>query len=234
MSGVSDFGKDFGLIHEAVVSARNAGLGRAEWARLAHEKALWHSFSSVLAGEASIIPNPQAKSKRVRWVKPADSELVRYTNRKNLIRVNLDLAPELPFARTKVSENPKGGWVEVELRRGSLYVGGKACILHLEDGQKDGKSMQGYDLSRALSSQATLHPNILDALLANSHLLPDSLKQDENGSTCFIFFWGVEFSSSGGTRYVRYLVWVGDAWQSGFCWLDGRFDGQNPALLRAL
>lgn len=40
-------------------------------------------------------------------------------------------------------------------------------------------------------------------------------------------------SNSDGNRYVRYLYWNDDVWQSGYNWLDNQFDDQNPALLRA-
>lgn len=57
MGGASDtyvFGRDHGLIHEAVVTSRKAGWGHDEWAKLAHNEALMRDFREVLLGHASI------------------------------------------------------------------------------------------------------------------------------------------------------------------------------------
>jgi hypothetical protein len=235
MSGVSKnkFGQDFGLVHEAVVTGRKAGWGEKEWAKLAHDEKLMEEIASVLNGSASIVQNLEAKAKRIRWVRPADTELVRYTKRKNLIHVNLGAPLSLPFDGAKADKSDGAGWVDVELKKCELYVGGNKVVLHLEEGQKNGKSIQGYDLSTALSSKATLHPNILDALLLNQHFIPESWKQDEKGSIRYIFFWAVEFSNADLHRYVRCLCWSDGAWRVGYGWLDFGFGGQHPAVLRA-
>ncbi|MEZ4103803.1 MAG: hypothetical protein R3B60_00770 [Candidatus Paceibacterota bacterium] len=53
MSSASEFGKDFGLIHEVVVTGRKAGAGQAEWAKLAHED-MWYKILPVLQGRAEV------------------------------------------------------------------------------------------------------------------------------------------------------------------------------------
>lgn len=55
MSSASEFGKDFGLISEAVVAGRRAGVGRTEWVKLAHEKELWDKILPVIQGHGEVI-----------------------------------------------------------------------------------------------------------------------------------------------------------------------------------
>src|SRR3989344_7566223 len=74
------------------------------------------------------------------------TQRIRLTNNKNLIWVNLDAPLKLPFdgAEPKPDQNAPSGWVKVELKKGSLYVDGKKIVAHLDEGQKDGKGMQGH------------------------------------------------------------------------------------------
>lgn len=53
-SSASDFGRDHGLIHEAVITSRKAGWGSDEWAKLAHDEEKMRQFRQVLLGHASI------------------------------------------------------------------------------------------------------------------------------------------------------------------------------------
>lgn len=55
MSGVSEFGKDLGLLHEVVVTGRKAGWGPSEWAKLAHDGDLMASLLLVLQGRAEVV-----------------------------------------------------------------------------------------------------------------------------------------------------------------------------------
>jgi hypothetical protein len=45
-----DFGRDYGLIHEAVVSGRKAGAGREFWAKLAHDRTLFGKVVTFVRG----------------------------------------------------------------------------------------------------------------------------------------------------------------------------------------
>lgn len=53
-SSASDFGRDHGLIHEAVITGRKAGWSADEWAKLAHSEDTMRQFRQVLLGYASI------------------------------------------------------------------------------------------------------------------------------------------------------------------------------------
>ncbi len=45
-----DFGKDYGLIHEAVVTGRKAGAGKEFWAKLAHDSTLFENLVTFVRG----------------------------------------------------------------------------------------------------------------------------------------------------------------------------------------
>jgi len=75
--------------------------------------------------------------------------------------------------------------------------------------------------------------NILDALLANLHLLPKDWKQDENGDTRFIFFWGTIYRGWRGNLCVRYLYFCDGRWLSDYFWFDDNWFGTYSAALRA-
>ena len=44
-----DFGKDYGLIHEAIVTGRKVGAGREFWTRLAHDETLFDKVVGYVA-----------------------------------------------------------------------------------------------------------------------------------------------------------------------------------------
>jgi hypothetical protein len=50
MSSASEFGKDLGLIHEAVVTGRKAGATPEDWAKLAHDEKVWPAVLGALRG----------------------------------------------------------------------------------------------------------------------------------------------------------------------------------------
>lgn len=53
-SASNDFGRDHGLIHEAIVTGRKAGWGAEEWAKLAHSEKIMRQIVRVLRGQAAI------------------------------------------------------------------------------------------------------------------------------------------------------------------------------------
>lgn len=58
MSGVSKdddtFGRDHGLVHEAIVTSRKAGWTRADWAKFAHDQALVQQALHLVRGKAKL------------------------------------------------------------------------------------------------------------------------------------------------------------------------------------
>lgn len=118
------------------------------------------------------------------------------------IDVNLDALPKLPFHSNelRVMWDSGSGLVRVELIDDDLVVDGKKVVLHFEP-----EKIEGDELRRRLSEQPTLHPNILDAIFENQHLIPESWK--ERGH---ISFWAVGFVDYKYNRpdmCIRYLTW---------------------------
>lgn len=153
--------------------------------------------------------------------------------RRNMIMVNLNAPPKLPFEGAVVESNTGTGWVKVENRRGELYVDGRKIVLHLESVQENGQVVSGHKLRDALSGKLVLHPNVLDALLEHPHLIPESWKVDEQGRTRFIFFWAVIYRDTDASLFVRCLFFVGVEWRGDSHWLDSVWIVQYPAALRA-
>ncbi len=58
MGSASEFGKDMGLIHEAVITARKAGWSSKEWAMLAHNPELAKQIGRILRNEAPLPGRP--------------------------------------------------------------------------------------------------------------------------------------------------------------------------------
>ena len=68
--------------------------------------------------------------------------------------------------------------------------------LHLDKGQQNGKWIVGNALRKVLAGKPVLNANVLDYLLANSHLIPEEWKGKAT------FFWG-RSTGPEGNLYVR-------------------------------
>jgi len=150
------------------------------------------------------------------------------------ILVNLDAPIKLPFDGAEIESQIGSGWVRIEKRSDGLYLDDHKIILYLSECQKNGKSIKGYELREELSGKLVLHPNILDALMENPHLIPEDWKRDGKGNTRFIYFWAVIFRNpSDGRLFVRYLCFDGDQWNSRCRWLGAGWAGSSAAALCA-
>lgn len=149
-----------------------------------------------------------------------------------VIRVNLDATPKLPFGGAKIGWNEGSGSVKVERRGDELFVDDKRVVFHLVHDQKTG-SVKGHKLRTQLQGQQTLHPNVLDALYENQHLIPESWKLDEQGRARFIYFWAAGFRDSRGVLFVRCLYWQDGAWGRLCTWFVDRWVVQSPAAVLA-
>lgn len=173
-----------------------------------------------------------------KYLKPMAAEFlatqrVRVIN-ETTIMVNLDAPPMLPFDGAKIESRTGTGWVQVKKRTDGLYIDSRKVILYLSEQQKNGKTIQGYELREDLSDKPVLHPNILDALFESQHLIPEDWKKDEKGNTRYIFFWAVIFRNADGRPCVRYFFFDGDRWRRYFSWLDHDWrSGCYPAALLA-
>ncbi len=151
------------------------------------------------------------------------------------IEVNYDALPGPPCFKTATVEwRTPGltGWHQVQRRGEDVFVDGRKVEFHFTEGQKTG-IVVGHELRKQLEGQPVLHPNILDAMFENPHLIPESWKADEQGNSFRIYFWAIGYRNSDDRLYVRYLCWPGGRWRRYLCWLDDDFVAQDPAVVSA-
>ncbi len=101
--------------------------------------------------------------------------------------------------------------------------------LHLDEGQKEGKRIQGNELRKKLVNEPVYTAHILDYLLKpeNQHLIPEEWKDK------VIFFWGTIYRASYGSLSVRSLNWHGDRWRWDYFWLVGDWRDYRPSAVSA-
>ena len=119
-----------------------------------------------------------------------------------------------------------GYTVEEHQKDGCFIFTPSAITLHLEAEQKS-SCLSGFTLRERLRKLPTLNACVLDYLLTNPRLIPDSWKGK------YIFFWGTIYRDSDGDLCVRDLYLGGDRWQWGCYWLEGDWTDRSPAALRA-
>ena len=138
--------------------------------------------------------------------------------------VDLDADPFIPAGCTvEEGKHQKGGSFKWDPKKVKFYL----------SKQQQKGSVKGELLRDALTGQPVFNANLLDFLLANKHLIPEEWKQDEQGRTRYICFWGTEYRYSDGDTFVRCLYWHDGDWRWNYDWLDYEFDVQSPAALRA-
>ena len=97
--------------------------------------------------------------------------------------------------------------------------------LYLNEGQKNGKSIEGNDLRKKLANQPVMNANLLDFYLAHPKLIPESWKGQ------YVFFWGTIYRSADGNLCVRYLYWNGGRWYWDCYWLENDWDSNYPSAV---
>lgn len=111
--------------------------------------------------------------------------------------------------------------------RGKLEWDPTKISLFLADGQQNGRLIKGDELRKELEGKQVLTANVLDYVLANPELIPESWKENDT------FFWGTIYRDSDGSLCVRYLFWRVGHWGWGYGWLSRQFDYGNPAAVSA-
>lgn len=92
------------------------------------------------------------------------------------------------------------GWSVAEHRNGGAFKWNATNVsLHLDEGQRDGRWIEGNKLRKELANKPVLNANVLDYLLAHPHLIPEEWKGKA------VFFWGTIYCDRGGGLCVRYL-----------------------------
>ena len=115
--------------------------------------------------------------------------------------------------------------------RGNLIFDSTKITPYFSEGQKNRKMVVGHDLRKELEGKPVLTAHVLDYLLANTRLIPDSWKKNEKGETLNHFFWGTVYRDSDGDLCVRYLYWYGGRWHWNYYWFGEEFGSQDPAVL---
>ncbi len=148
--------------------------------------------------------------------------------------LNLATIPRLPFAGAVVDKHTGVGTVTIEKRAdGQLYIDGKKVVLHLSERQLGGKWLKGHELRTELDGKPVLNATVLDFLEDHPDFIPDDWKQDGQGNTRFVYFWGTIYRDAGGHLYVRYLCWLVGQWRFSYDWLDVDWGGRRPAACLA-
>ncbi len=137
--------------------------------------------------------------------------------------IDLDAAPFIPDG-WKVESHKKGGSFEWDPAK---------VALHLEPEQIAGRSLKGTELQKRLEGKSAFNANMLDWLLAHTEAIPESWKQDENGKSNYIFFFGTIYRRSDGYLCVRCLCWGDGGWDWGCFCLGFGFGVQYPSAVCA-
>jgi len=122
MNSASDFGRDHGLIHEAVITGRKAGWGAEEWAWLAHNEGMMRQIRNIHLGHAVISVS------------------------KDLI--DLDADPFVPEG-WKVEEHQKGGQFKWDATKVKPYLSKKQQGGKKLDGNKLREELKGQSVYNA-------------------------------------------------------------------------------------
>jgi hypothetical protein len=111
--------------------------------------------------------------------------------------------------------------------KGVMEFDPSKIVLHLDEGQKEGKAIEGNMLRKSLKNVPVYGAQLLDFYLANSHLIPEEWKGKA------VFFWGTIYRSSDNSLCVRYLYWNGMNWYWRNYWLDREWYYNLPATRSA-
>ncbi len=121
---------------------------------------------------------------------------------------------------------PDGWMVEEHYKGGQIDFYPAKMTLHLDDVQKEGGVIVGNDLRKSLQGKQVMSACVLDFLLKNNHLIPDSWKGQH------VFFWGTIYRH-GRRLIVRCLCRSDGRWRWRNRWLNRRWDFQSPAAVQA-
>ena len=126
------------------------------------------------------------------------------------IRVFLDIDPISPCAGFEpILWNVQSGTALVRREGQTLFVNDKEVKLYYPT------QVVAFDqIQEGFRDARPLHPNILDALLDNPHLVPTRMRRDREGRVLSVLFWGVFFSNGNAEegRHVRYMAYGEDGY----------------------
>ena len=196
---MSDLMLDVGQANEFKLACRREGLSNEDVKMMCERKGFLSQTRDVLLGRAEIKPREH--------IIDCDTPV--------FIPDGWEVLPEAEQLPNRV--------------KGKFAWNPKEVTLHLANGQKNGKWIEGNKLRKELVKQPVYTAHLLDYLLVteNQHLIPEEWKGK------WIFFWGTIYRDRDGNLCVRCLSWRGDRWSWGYRWLDNDWDGGYPAAVRA-
>lgn len=97
--------------------------------------------------------------------------------------------------------------------RGEIEFDPAQIAFHLDASQKGNPPPYGSQMRDLLKGKKVYDARVLDHLLANTNLIPEAWKVDEQGLPREIYFWGT-ISRVHGDLCVRYLSFYNGMW----CW----------------
>lgn len=154
-----------------------------------------------------------------------------------IIEGNFDSLPQTGLNRIMDCDAqpyvPDGWTIEEHQKGGEIEFDPKKVEFHLSPNQTGDKSVNGKKLREELKGKKVLNACVLDHLMANTGLIPESWKQDENGNTRYIYFWGTVYRYSDGNLCVRCLYWDGGQWLWSYGGLGNGWDSRRPAAVSA-
>jgi len=119
---------------------------------------------------------------------------------------------------------PYGLEIESHEKDGQFLWDPEAIDLYLTESQKDGSIKAGNGVRRELEGKPNLNANVLDYLLTNPNLIPESWQGKG------IYFWGTMYRTHG-SLCVRSLLWVGSCWHGHYGLLEGGWSASEFAAL---
>ena len=247
-SSASEFGRDHGLIHEAVVTSRKAGWSADEWAKLAHSEETMRSIRGVLHKDSRIVINTMSLEeicRRLLMEVVRDGMMVLNTNIMNYespaqfskgeVAGMANLLEKLLSAEYVIDCDADpfipDGWTVEEHRKGGQFNWDKEAqkdALYLDKGQENGKGIkEGNTLRKVLAGKLVLNANVLDYLLEKPYLIPEEWKNKT------VFFWGTIYCDRYDNLCIRHLSWDGGRWDWDVFQLDCGWYDNNPAAVSA-
>ncbi|MCC7004408.1 hypothetical protein IT397_00605 [Candidatus Nomurabacteria bacterium] len=188
---------DVGQANEFKLACRREGLTNEDIKILCERRGLLGQFRDVLLNRSEIKPIEHL--------------------------VDFDTPPSIPQGWTIL---PDAEQLPARMK-GKMKFDPKKVGLHLDNGQKNGKVIQGNDLRKKLEKVPVFGAQLLDFLLENPHLIPEEWKGKA------VFFWGTIYRDTVGDLYVRCLGWHGDRGYWDYHWLDYDWSGNDPSAVLA-
>lgn len=124
-----------------------------------------------------------------------------------------------------------GAQIEYHKKSGKMLFDFKKLYFHLCKATLNGNSIIGHMLRKELQHKNVMNACVMDFLLHNAWLIPDSWKRDQDRNIRCIYFWGTIFSDPDGRLYVGYIYCDGEYWNDGYRYLDSSLLHHDRALL---